>query len=89
MKYGRVVNYPLTYFYEGDRILPGIIGDLDILFIPGIFRKCGDWHASFTFSGPKVPPIYGISPHCSVINLALWYPKNRLTEFAVLLPFGL
>ena len=36
MKYGGVVSYPLTYFYEGDRILRGIIGGVDMLFICGI-----------------------------------------------------
>ena len=44
MKYGGIVGYPLTYFYERDRILPGIIGGLDILFIPGNLARCVEWH---------------------------------------------
>jgi hypothetical protein len=44
MKYGGIVGYLLTYFYEKDRILPGIIEDLDIVSISGILKECGQWH---------------------------------------------
>jgi hypothetical protein len=34
MNYGGLVIYLLNYFSERDRILPEIIKDLDMLFIP-------------------------------------------------------
>jgi hypothetical protein len=55
---------------------------ISILYLQsaGLFSRCGQWHASFTFGGPKRPPRYGISPD---------RPKISLTEFAVLIPFDL
>jgi hypothetical protein len=43
---------------------------LDILFIPGIFAKCGDWHDSYSFKEAIAPPTY-----CGAYLLTFYFKR--------------